>query len=361
MQTDSVPPYEFETGEPQALLSVQAGTPDGTAPAVPAAFEACEEPSSSDLSEAQGYSRRRFLINAATATLAFGWGIGAGYWTWGRNPPVAATSSVEPDTAATAPSPEPQPLALPESYTLPVAYGVIGPQLIKAGAFAYDAFVQVYAEAGQPLSDAQGVILRAGSDEPVVIAHTNAYFLLNLLWALGLTNNNRILREGALVANSGGQVDRFASTGGWSLAVKPINQLYSGSALVTLDEAQQARVEEAAAAIYRPCCNNPTSFPDCNHGMAMLGLLQLMAARDVDVDTLLEAAKMVNRFWYPSQSQELAMYYQAQSGQDFAAIPAREAVSAERFSSEGFGQVHNWLAANGKLETPAGSGSSCGV
>ena len=28
-----------------------------------------------------------------------------------------------------------------------------------------------------------------------------------------------------------------------------------------------------AKGIYRPCCNNSTYFPDCNHGMAMLGLL----------------------------------------------------------------------------------------
>jgi len=252
-------------------------------------------------------------------------------------------------------------LALPQSYTLPVAYGMIGPQLIQAGAFAYDVFAQVYAEAGRPLSEAQQTILRVGSEEPIVFDHANAYFLLNLLWALGLTNNNRILREGALIANSGGQVDRFASTGGWSLAAKAFSQLYSSAALVVLSEAQQARVEEAAAAIYRPCCNNPTSFPDCNHGMAMLGLLQLLAAQGVDTDTLFETAKLVNHFWYPSQSQELALYYQAQRGQDFAAIPAREAVSAERFSSDGFDQVHNWLAVNGKLETPAQNGSSCGV
>lgn len=360
MQTDPVPPYEFEIGEPQALLSGQAAVPDKPASAVPGASQA-HEPNSSDLGEVESYSRRRFLINAATATIAFGWGIGAGYWTWGRNAPVSATPAVEPTTAAAAPSPEPPVYVLPESYTLPVAYGQIGPQLIQAGAFAYDAFVQVYAEAGQPLSEVQRAILREGSDQNIVFDHANAYFLLNLLWALGLTNNNRLLREGAMIANSGGQVDRFASTGGWSLATKPINQLYSGSALVTLTGAQQARVEEAAAAIYRPCCNNPTNFPDCNHGMAMLGLLQLLAAQDVDADTLFETAKMVNRFWYPSQSQELALYYQAQAGQDFATIPAREAVSAERFSSDGFGQVHNWLAVNGKLETPAGSGSSCGV
>ncbi|RIK51244.1 MAG: hypothetical protein DCC57_10935 [Chloroflexi bacterium] len=325
--------------------------------AAPAASEPPDASSAGLPIEAQGWSRRRFLVNAATATLAFGWGVGAGYWTWGRTP----APSAEPAAAVAVPTPQPPTLGLPHSYTLPVAYGLLGPQLIQVGAFAYEAFAQVYAEAGQPLSAEQQAILREGSDAPVVIDHANAYFLLNLLWALGLSNNNRLLREGALVANSGGQVDRFASTGGWSLAAKPIAQLYSGSALVTLTEAQQARVEEAAAAIYRPCCNNPTSFPDCNHGMAMLGLLQWLAAQDADVDTLFEAAKMVNSFWYPTQARELTLYYQAQTGEDFAAIPAREAVGRARFSSDGFGEVHNWLAANGKLEAPSQNGSGCGV
>lgn len=341
MDAPTIPPYEHETGEMPATTARAASEQQGAA----------------SLAEPQGFSRRRFLFNAATAAIAFGWGVGAGYWTWGRSPDTPATPAI----MDAEPTPQPPPLGLPHSYTLPIAYGQIGPQLIQAGAFAYDAFVQVYAEAGQPLSEAQQTILRAGSDEPMVIDQANSYFLLNLLWAFGLTNNNRLLREGALVRYSDGQVERFASTGGWSLALKPISQLYSAAALVTLTEAQQVQVEEAAAAIYRPCCNNPTSFPDCNHGMAMLGLLQLLAAQGVDTAGMLEAAKLVNRFWYPAQSYELALYYQAQTGQDFAAIPPAEAVGAERFSSDGFSAVHDWLVANGKLEAPSQNGSSCAV
>jgi hypothetical protein len=47
--------------------------------------------------------------------------------------------------------------------------------------------------------------------------------------------------------------------------------------LIPLTAEQQALVEEVAAEIYRPCCNNSTLFPDCNHGMAMLGFLELLA------------------------------------------------------------------------------------
>lgn len=233
--------------------------------------------------------------------------------------------------------------------------------MINAGAFAYDAFVQVYDRAGQPLSEEQRAILQSGSDKLITIDHIDSYFLLNFFWALGLVNSNPILVSGALVANGGGQIDGYASTGGWELAVKPIHQLFSSASLVTLNVPQQSRLEEAVGAIYRPCCNNPTSFPDCNHGMAMLGLLEVMAAQSATVDEMLEAAKQVNTFWFPSQSQELALYYQSKNNLEFAAIPAREAVGSERFSGNGFAQVHEWLASNGKLNAPNQNGSSCGV
>lgn len=307
-------------------------------------------------------SRRFFLVNAATALAAFAWGVGVGYWEWGRNRGAGPLPVGAPVGAgAASPLPEPPSLGLPHSYTLPFAYANIGPHLLAAGTFAYDAFAALYQQKGKPLSPEQQRILQEGSDQPIVIDHDNADFLLNLLWAVGLTNNNPILRTGTLVAQSEGKIDRFAATGGWTLAVKPLHMFYSGSNLAVLDAEQQARLEEAAGAIYRPCCDNPTSFPDCNHGMAMLGLLELMAAQGASVDELLEAAKMVNSFWFPSQAQELALYHRAQSTGDYGSINARQAVGVEQFSSSGFSQVHNWLAANGMLQTPGGGGNSCGV
>jgi hypothetical protein len=307
-------------------------------------------------------SRRFFLVNGATALAAFAWGVGVGYWEWGRNGGTAPLPTTAPvDTRAASPLPEPPSLGLPHSYTLPIAYANIGPHLLAAGAFAYDAFAALYRQKGKPLSPEQQRILKERSDQFIVIDHGNADFLLNLLWAVGLANNNPILRTGPLLVQSEGKIDRFASTGGWTLAAKPLHMLYSGSTLAALDAEQQARLEEAADSIYRPCCDNPTSFPDCNHGMAMLGLLELMAAQGASVDELLEAAKMVNSFWFPSQAQELALYYQAQGIDGYDAIPAREAVGVEQFSGSGYGQVRNWLAANGKVQAPSGGGNRCGV
>ena len=86
---------------------------------------------------------------------------------------------------------------------------------------------------GNPLSAEQIEILKNGSDQEIVINAENAHFLLNFFWAVGLANKNSILTDGPMVQNSGGQVERFASTGGWTLATKPITELYASMDLDT--------------------------------------------------------------------------------------------------------------------------------
>src|SRR3989304_2928499 len=108
---------------------------------------------------------------------------------------------------------------------------------------------------GEPISNPQMEILTKGSAEEIIITRENAHFLLNYFWAVGLANRNSILTEGAMVKYSDGQVESFASTGGWTLAAKPISEIYASLDLIPLTPEQQARVEEVAAAVYRPCCN----------------------------------------------------------------------------------------------------------
>ncbi len=252
--------------------------------------------------------------------------------------------------------------ALAPQYRLPVSFTDLGPRLLAAGGIDFDKFAAVYLRAGQPLNSKQLAILKNGSDEPIVLNADNAYFLLNFFWALGLVNNNPILTEGAMMQYGGEeQIPRFASTGGWTIGSKQPAELFASSDLISLTPEQQALLEEVAAAVYRPCCNNPTAFPDCNHGMAMLGMLELMAAGGADADSMYAAAKWANAFWFPQQSQELARFFQASQSQDFNQIDARQAVSAAYFSSTGFRSVHQWLANNGLLEQAPSSGNSCGV
>src|SRR3989338_1939580 len=83
-------------------------------------------------------------------------------------------------------------------------------------------------------------------------------------------------------------------------------------ALVTLSPEQESLVADLAADIYRPCCNNSTMLPDCNHGMAMLGLLELGAAAGLGREELLDLALAANSYWFADQYLTLARYFDQQ-------------------------------------------------
>ena len=246
-----------------------------------------------------------------------------------------------------------------DGYTLPVSYGDLGPHLIENGVIEYKAFASIYENNGNPLTESQIKILQQGSNERIVISAENAHFLLNYFWAVGLANRNPILTEGPMVQNSGGQVEGFASTGGWGLATKPVTDLYASMDLIPLTAEQQKLVEEVAAAVYRPCCNNPTLFPDCNHGMAMLGLLELMASQGATTDQMFEAAKYINAYWFPQQTLEAAIYLQTYMNVDFAQADARLVVGDTVSSASGANMVHQALQSNGLLKQTPGQGNSC--
>jgi hypothetical protein len=215
---------------------------------------------------------------------------------------------------------------------------------------SYEAIDTLYENSGRPLSAEQTEILKNGSDQEIVITAWNTHFLLNFFWAVGLANRNSILTEGAMVQQSEGQVARFASTGGWTLASKPITALYASIELIPLTVDQQKLVEDVAAAVYRPCCNNHTLFPDCNHGMAMLGILELMASRGATADEMFEAAKYVNAYWFPQQTLETALYLKSSEGIDFEDADAKLVVGDQSSSASGSALVRENLQARGLLQ-----------
>jgi hypothetical protein len=310
------------------------------------------------------HPQRKFIAEIRSRSVvlfllvAFALGLGSGYLVWGRSLAGRATNEAIASSEQTAPANQ---VNIATEYTLPVSFGDIGPQLLAAGAIDYDSFVQVYEQAGRPLAKEQLKTLTKGSDAPIVINRENAYFLLNFFWALGLTNQNTLLEEGPMMQYSEGQIGRFASTGGWTIGAKSATALYASTPIITLTPEQQARLEEVASAVYRPCCNNPTSFPDCNHGMAMLGMLELMAFQDATIDEMFTAAKYANAFWFPQQTLEMAIFFKNTQGLDFAEVDAREFVGASVSSGSGFQTVHEWLVMNDLLDQVPSSGGSCGV
>ncbi len=249
----------------------------------------------------------------------------------------------------------------PQGYTLPVNFGDIGPQLLAHGAIDYQQFIQLYNRLGRSLTEEQHTILTKGSPAPVVIDSSNADFLLNFFWSVGLVNQNPILTEGPMMRGGRDQIGTFASTGGWTLGAKSAVELYASAPIISLTSEQQARLGKVASGVYRPCCNNPTHFPDCNHGMAMLGLLELMASRDATEDAMFTAAKSINAFWFPQQTLELATYFKASQGLDFDQVDPQQLVGMGFSSGSGFQSVHIALEENG-LVARAGSGrGGCGV
>lgn len=288
-------------------------------------------------------------------------GLGSGYLAWGRTSGRTSLEAERGSPALVNMEAILDQVNPPDGYELPIQYGDFAPKLVAAGVIDYEAFVKLYQEIGSPLTELQTTILTKGSESPVVINKENQHFLLNLFWALGLANQNKILTEGSMMRNGKENVVNFASTGGWTLATKPVAKVYASQAFVPLSDEQQKRLEEVAAGVYRPCCDNPTIFPDCNHGMAMLGLLELMASQRVSTSEMFETAKYVNAFWFPQQSFELAVLYKTTEDIDFAEINAPLVVGQKFFSGTGFQSVHQWLAQNGKLEQAPGVGGSCAV
>src|SRR3989344_7681198 len=169
--------------------------------------------------------------------------------------------------------------------TFSLRWGELGVRLAEAGVIDMNKFPDFYHE------------------EYMAINPENSRVALNTLWAFGLANKNPILENGPMMDKRYGGAGNFASTGGWTLAQGPSMSHYSMHSFVMLTREQQALVERVAKNIYRPCCDNSTYFPDCNHGMAMLGLLQLMASQGVSEQDMYKVALKVNTLWFPNQYQ----------------------------------------------------------
>jgi hypothetical protein len=311
--------------------------------------------------EARTKTRHSTIVLASLLIISFLTIFGAVYLTASPisvSSPGASALSQDINVEAFDISPQVQ---LPNSYQLGVSYGSLGPQLLADDAIDFEQFSLLYEQVQRPLSPEQRTILQTGSDSPIVFDEQNAHFLLNFFWAVGLTNYNPILTEGLMMQNGPENVGRFASTGGWSLGKRPATELFASAPIVPLTQIQQTRLEDVAQHVYRPCCNNHTAFPDCNHGMAMLGLLTLLAGNDASTEEMFEAAKNINAFWYPQQAYETAVYFKSEMGLDYADVFPRLAVGIDRFSATGFQNTRQRLVQNNLLPTPQNGGNSCAV
>lgn len=236
---------------------------------------------------------------------------------------------------------------------LPAVWGDLGAQMIAAGVIDRAQFEALYAGRGG-LTPVEKQFLDGRVDGNIIVTKENSNFMLNLLWAFGLGNKNTILEKGEMANPQYGGAGRFASTGGWSLAKGDAMEHYSAHLFITLTPDEQKLVERVSGNIYRPCCDNPAIFPDCNHGMAMLGLLELLASQGAPEDQMYKAALEMNRFWFSGQYETIDRYL-ASKGHAPEGVSPKEILGKEYSSASGFGRIASELKG-----VPQG-GASCGI
>ncbi|MFH1391884.1 MAG: hypothetical protein ABIH20_06235, partial [Candidatus Diapherotrites archaeon] len=198
-------------------------------------------------------------------------------------------------------------------------------------------------------------LLFEGSEENITFTHENKLFNLNMLWALGLVNENPILTEGKIseYENKG----RFASTGGWTLGTKPGGELLATAKIIELTPEQQEIVEEVASNVYRPCCGNSTAFPDCNHGMAALALAELMASQGATKEQIYDALLVANSYWFTQTYVNTAAYFE-QQGETWNEVDSKEVLGEQYSGYNGSVKIRKSLE---NIPTIESAGGSCGI
>ncbi|MBK5215441.1 MAG: hypothetical protein JJE53_01375 [Candidatus Pacebacteria bacterium] len=244
-----------------------------------------------------------------------------------------------------------------KGVTLDVKWGDLGIKLVEAGVIDEVKFKAIYEQRGQ-LTEDNLKLLEGINNGKIKITSENSGYLLNLFWALGLANKNEILEKGEMMDPKYGGAGNFASTGGWTLAKGSPMDHYSMHNFFNLTSEQQAMVDKVSRGIYRPCCGNSVHFPDCNHGMAMLGLLELMASQGASEQDMWNTALTVNSYWFPDTYITIATYMQSK-GIDWKDVNPIEVLGVNYSSGQGFANISAQVTQ--PAQSQQGGGSGCDV
>ncbi len=305
-----------------------------------------------DFIEAPRISRRTLLkgVGAGGAIIAAGASLfGGGFLTRLLTEPASKTSSgVAQKTYAE--------LLPKEGIAVNATWGDLMPRMVAAGALDPARFGAAEKRA---LTDVEQRILTSGADEPIRINADNAHFVLNALWGVGIANRNPILTTtGPMATLAAEKRGQLASTGGWTLGQKPGGEYLAQFDLIPLTESQQQVLEQVAMNSYRPCCGNPTAFPDCNHGAAGLAMAELAAASGASADEIFAALKGFNSFWYPNQYYVLARYFERR-GTPWPKTDPKLVLSANYSSGQGWQKISAQLQQEEPVQgVPGGGGCS---
>ncbi len=241
-------------------------------------------------------------------------------------------------------------------YQLSISLGDLGERMVRDGVIDKTKLAQSLVGKNVLPDEYQQYL--DGDSKKITITAENAHFWLNVFWGLGLANKNAILDSGDMTSQTyGGDPSKFASTGGYTLGQDTPMTYYSKYSYLSFSPSQQARILDIAQHIYRPCCGNSAAFPDCNHGMAMLGLVELMVSQHFATPVIYKTALEFNSYWFPQTYIDIAYHFKM-AGENYATIAPVEILSKTFSSAPGYAVIQKEV---GRYTTVQTAGGSCGA
>jgi hypothetical protein len=211
-----------------------------------------------------------------------------------------------------------------------------------------------------PMPEELSQVLSEPSDQPIRLTSQNASDYVDLLWPLGLANRMVANLRSPLIGKS---LSNFASTAGWTLGEQQNGGAYfSKYPIVEMTPAAEALAVRVAKSTFRPCCGNSTFFQDCNHGSALLGVLELGASQGLNEEALYREALAFNSFWFPDYYIRTALYFKVVRKTDWRDADPKIIMGAD-FSAQRPWQrnVQVPLAAIPDLIPEPKGGANCGA
>ena len=244
-----------------------------------------------------------------------------------------------------------------QGFQSKIALGDSVVKLTQNGVIDRSKFLAIYQDRGG-LPDELKNILDAPSQKPILLTRENANYYVNLMWPIGLANFMASNKESPV---NGKSLFNFASTGGWNLGKEENGGAYFNKLdIVKLTPEQEALVTKIAQNSYRPCCNNSTFFQDCNHGSALLGLLELGASQGLTENDLWREALAFNSFWFSQSYIYNALYFKVVKGIDWDKVDPKVVMGKDFSSVSGSGNIQAEVAKIPNLIPTQGHGGGAG-
>lgn len=265
-----------------------------------------------------GVTRRQFFVGSAVSFLSGAGAATVGRRIWDRfsGPPLPFRDVVEDVTPSS-------------GFETSLNFGDAIQRLIEAGAVDAGKLTATYqSRGGVPKWVEQ--VLSGPSDEPFLVNFETAPFLLTLLWPIGLATKASYNENGPIDNES---LPSLASTAGWTLGRESNGASYFNKVgTLNLTAEQERSVADVAKNTFRPCCDNSTLLQDCNHGSALLGLIELAVSQGASQADLYRLALAANSFWFPREYWKTAIYFMLYERRAWSDISPEE-IMGQRFST----------------------------